>query len=138
MKENAIKYLQGLLYGKNECDRELLSYIIECVKESKKDKDKKYQECVQVIEYLNNKCGTRYRASESNMKFIRARLKDYKIEDLFAVIDKKCKEWKGTNMQMYLRPETLFNATKFESYLNQTICNQGGKKGDGSRYAQFS
>ena len=37
MKENAIKYLQGLLYGKNECDRELLSYIIECVKESKKD-----------------------------------------------------------------------------------------------------
>lgn len=119
MKESAIKYLNNLLVGTNEKnDKEILTYIMTCVKDSKNDKDKKYQECVQVLDYLNNKCGTRYRTSESNMKFIRARLKDYKIEDLFAVIDKKCKEWKGTNMQMYLRPETLFNATKFETYHN--------------------
>ena len=34
------------------------------------------------------------------------------------MIDKKVGEWFGTEMQKYLRPETLFG-TKFESYLNQ-------------------
>ena len=33
------------------------------------------------------------------------------------MIDKKCNEWLGTDMEKYLRPETLFG-TKFESYLN--------------------
>lgn len=71
-----------------------------------------------IIKYLNEKAGTNYRNVESNAKFIRARLKDYTEEDLKLVIDKKVKDWKGTEMQMYLRPETLFNATKFESYIN--------------------
>ena len=35
-------------------------------------------------------------------------------------IDKKCVEWMNTDMQKYLRPETLFG-TKFESYLNQQV-----------------
>lgn len=129
MKDNAIKYLNDLLLkASDKGDSELLVYIIECVRESKINKDKKYQECVQVLDYLNKKCGTRYRANESNMKFIRARLKDYKIEDLLAVIDKKCKEWKGTNMQMYLRPETLFNATKFETYHNGLVNTKNSNK----------
>jgi hypothetical protein len=34
------------------------------------------------------------------------------------VIDKKTKEWLGTQFENYLRPETLFG-TKFEGYLNQ-------------------
>jgi len=72
----------------------------------------------QVITYLNEKAGTHFKPVDSNIKFIKARLKDYTKEDLEAVIDKKVKEWKGTEMQMYLRPETLFNATKFESYIN--------------------
>ena len=54
------------------------------------------------------------------MKFLLARLEDYTVEDLISVIDKKYKEWKGTNMEKYLRIETLFNATKFESYVNQS------------------
>jgi len=41
----------------------------------------------------------------------------YKLEDFQTVISKKCAEWKGTDMEKYLRPETLFG-TKFESYLN--------------------
>ena len=36
------------------------------------------------------------------------------------MIDKKCVEWMNTDMQKYLRPETLFG-TKFESYLNQDV-----------------
>lgn len=73
---------------------------------------------INVLDYLNKKAGTHYKPIESNLKFINARLKDYSIEDLKAVIDKQVAEWKGTPMQKYLRPETLFNATKFESYLN--------------------
>ena len=71
-----------------------------------------------VLDYLNEKAGTGFKPVESNLKFIVARLKDYSENDLKAVIDKKVKEWKGTKMQAYLRPETLFNATKFESYKN--------------------
>ena len=41
-------------------------------------------------------------------------------EDFYTVIDKKCNEWLGTEMERYLRPQTLFG-TKFESYLNQNI-----------------
>lgn len=69
-----------------------------------------------IINYLNEKAGTRFKPVESNLKFIKARLKDYSIERLKAVIDLKVKEWRGTKMQPYLRPETLFNATKFEAY----------------------
>ena len=71
-----------------------------------------------VLSHLNEKAGTNFKPVESNLKFIVARLKDYSENDLKAVIDKKVKEWKGTKMQAYLRPETLFNATKFESYKN--------------------
>lgn len=76
------------------------------------------EQCVEVIAYLNEKAGTRFRVGENNLKFVRARLKEYSIDDLKKVVDVKVKEWKGTNMQQYLRPETLFNATKFESYIN--------------------
>ena len=41
----------------------------------------------------------------------------FTLADFKAVIDKKVKDWNGTKMQEYLRPETLFGA-KFESYLN--------------------
>ena len=75
----------------------------------------------EVIAYLNECANTRYTTCNGNTKFIIARLKEYSLEDLKSVIDCKCKEWKGTNMEMYLRPETLFNATKFESYYNQAL-----------------
>ena len=35
------------------------------------------------------------------------------------VVDIKCNQWLGTDAAKYLRPETLFNATKFESYINE-------------------
>lgn len=73
---------------------------------------------ISVLEYLNEQAGTHFKPIESNLKFINARLKDYTEEDLKAVVDKKVADWKGGEMQMYLRPETLFNATKFETYHN--------------------
>ncbi len=71
-----------------------------------------------VLDYLNKTAGTRYKPVNSNLKFINARLKHYTVDDLKQVIDMKVAEWKGTKMQQYLRPETLFNETKFENYIN--------------------
>ena len=50
---------------------------------------------------------------------INARIKEgFTKEDFIKVIDNKVGEWLGTDMERFLRPETLFG-TKFEGYLNQ-------------------
>lgn len=74
----------------------------------------------EIIDYLNQKAGTRYRATTSSTrKHIKARIAEgFTVEDFKTVIDKKCAEWLGNSkMEQYLRPETLFG-TKFEGYLN--------------------
>ena len=72
-----------------------------------------------IINYLNYKLDSNYRVKNKvTQKHIKARLKEgFTLEDFKIVIDKKYEEWYGTDMQQYLRPETLFG-TKFESYLN--------------------
>lgn len=77
-------------------------------------------EIKEIIQYLNDVCGTRYRyQTKGTQEHINARLKEgYTVDDFKAVIDKKFEEWHGTDMEKFLRPETLF-AGKFESYLNQ-------------------
>lgn len=77
-----------------------------------------------VIQRLNEKAGTKYREStESTVRHIKARFNDgFSLDDFFTVIDKKVAEWKGTDMEKYLRPETLFGS-KFESYLNARVIN---------------
>lgn len=73
----------------------------------------------EIIEYLNKTIGSRYRGGTADSAKINARLKEgFTVEDFKTVINKKSKEWMGTNMEAYLRPETLFG-NKFESYLNQ-------------------
>ena len=73
-----------------------------------------------VIDYLNRKASTNYRASTKNTQsFINARVKEgYTVEDFKKVIDSKSREWLGTDFEKYLRPATLFG-TKFENYLNE-------------------
>ena len=79
-------------------------------------------EIKEIIQYLNDVCGTRYRyQTKGTQEHINARLKEgYTVDDFKIVIDKKFEEWHGTDMEKFLRPETLF-AGKFESYLNQKI-----------------
>lgn len=79
-------------------------------------------EIKEIIQYLNDRCGTRYRyQTKGTQEHINARLKEgYTVDDFKMVIDKKFEEWHGTDMEKFLRPETLF-AGKFESYLNQKI-----------------
>jgi len=79
----------------------------------------------EIIEYLNNRTGANYRHTTNKTKdLIKARFNEgFVLDDFKEVIDKKCVEWMNTDMQKYLRPETLFG-TKFESYLNQQINNK--------------
>lgn len=86
-----------------------------------KEKKEDYLAIVKkVISYLNEKTGSKYKdTTESTQSKIIARLNEcFMLDDFIVVIDKKSKEWMGTEYQKYLRPETLFG-TKFESYLNQ-------------------
>ena len=88
-------------------------------------KNKKQDNCedliVEIVNYLNFVCNKNYKHStNATKKHINARLREgYIFSDFKKVIDTKHKEWSGTKMEQYLRPETLFG-TKFESYLNQT------------------
>lgn len=77
------------------------------------------KEYISIVEYLNEKAGTKYRAkTEKTKRLIHARLAEgFTADDFKTVIDKKCTEWMGTEWEKFLRPETLFG-TKFESYLN--------------------
>lgn len=75
----------------------------------------------EVLAYLNEQTGKSYRAVETNLKLIRAKLDSgATLDDCKAVIDAKVEQW-GNDPKMveYLRPETLFGARKFEQYLGQ-------------------
>lgn len=84
------------------------------------DKDKYSALYIDIIGFLNEVAGTKYKATTPKTRsVIRARLNEgFALDDFKTVISKKCAEWlNDAKMQQYLRPETLFG-TKFEAYLN--------------------
>jgi len=84
-------------------------------------KEEVSQDEMEVLFYLNLKTGKNFTTkNEKNMGFIRSRFSDgYSIEQMKSVIDRKVADWRGTTYDKFLRPETLFNKTKFENYLNE-------------------
>lgn len=82
-----------------------------------------------IVGYLNKKINSQYRhTTDTTRKAIDARLNEgFKEDDFYKVIDNKVRDWKNTEYEQYLRPQTLFG-TKFESYLNQ---KKVVKKGQG-------
>jgi uncharacterized phage protein (TIGR02220 family) len=77
--------------------------------------------CEEILTYLNEKANKQFKPTDSNLKFIKARLQNYSIEELKAVVDFKVKEWQNNpTMKRYLRPETLFNATKCGGYVEES------------------
>lgn len=83
----------------------------------------------EIIDYLNQQANTKYRAnSENTKKHIVARLKQqYTIDDFKHVIDVKCAEWLNSDMEKYLRPDTLFG-NKFDYYLQQKMVSKPTQK----------
>lgn len=94
---------------------------IDRVRERDKDRNKdRDRDTENIISFLNSTTGSKYKVStDKTRRLIAARLAEgFTVDDFKAVISKKAKEWQGTDMAQYLRPETLFG-TKFEGYLNQ-------------------
>lgn len=82
------------------------------------------EESKQVIEYLNNKTNYNYKFVDKNIKLVSNRLKEYSKEELLAMIDYKCSEWlQDERFKKYLRPATLFNASKCADYIAQLQTN---------------
>ena len=75
----------------------------------------------EIIDYLNINTNKRYTYNNKSFnRHITARLKDgFTVDEFKLVIDKKCREWKGTEFEQYLKPTTLFSQAHFEEYLNQ-------------------
>ena len=77
-------------------------------------------EALELLNFLNLKANRSFRPVETTLRPIIARLRSgVSVQDCKGVIARQIREWKGTEHERYLRPETLFNATKFESYLGQ-------------------
>lgn len=76
----------------------------------------------EIIDYLNAKTNSHYKSTaKSTQTKIKARIKEgATVEDFKLVIDIKSSQWMGDpKMEAYLRPETLFAPSHFESYLNE-------------------
>ena len=94
------------------------------IKKEYKESPKERDFAVAIVDYLNEKAGTHYRAGVAKThSLIKARANEGFTEaDFRTVIDKKCADWIGTEYEQYLRPQTLFGP-KFESYLNGVTYN---------------
>lgn len=113
---------------KTNIDKSILVDNVENEKSSKNDLILKENiKCI--IDYLNESIGAKYKYNtKGTISCIKARFNEgYNLDDFYDVIDKKVKEWINTDMEKYLRPETLFG-NKFENYLNQKVYFSGKPK----------
>jgi len=81
----------------------------------------KPDDAIIIIDYLNEKTNKSFKPVDANKNFIKARIKEgHSIDNIKAVIDMKCIEWLSDERNnKYLRPATLFNATKFNQYVGE-------------------
>jgi uncharacterized phage protein (TIGR02220 family) len=87
------------------------------------------QDAIEILAFLNEKANKNYRPVAANLSMIDARLKEYTVSELRMVIAKKCREWSTDDkMAEYLRPATLFNASKCAQYVGELVV-QGVKHG---------
>ena len=74
----------------------------------------------EIIDYLNSVANSDYSPNDHRtIDALNQLIKEgYSLDDFKLVIDKKWSDWKGTEWQKYVRPETLFKA-KFKRYLHE-------------------
>lgn len=105
---------------------EQIVFLYEVPIREKKEKENdsfemRKQVCINVIDHLNKVTSKRFKwQSAENKKLIVARMNDgHSQDDFIKVIDNMASEWlEDPKMSQYLRPSTLFRASKFENYLN--------------------
>lgn len=118
----------------SDCKTTGSSYVVVSDIEEEKEEDIDKELYISVVSHLNEKAGTKYKHTTAKTKAaIHARAAEgFTLDDFKTVIDKKCAEWIGTDMEKYLRPETLFG-TKFEGYLNAKTSGRVENNGQNSR-----
>jgi|TARA_R110001592_G_scaffold68599_3_gene210189 uncharacterized phage protein (TIGR02220 family) len=76
----------------------------------------------EIVDYLNEKANRRLRVGYPIKKLVNARVSEgYNLDDFKHVIDVKCSQWLGTDFEKFLRPSTLFNATRFTEYHSEKL-----------------
>lgn len=89
-------------------------------------------QAMEVLDFLNAKTGRKFRGLDgrgrptANLTLIINRLKTgVSVQDCKTVIARKFRDWSNDDkMREYLRPETLFCASKFESYLGACVAEE--------------
>lgn len=78
---------------------------------------------IQVMDHFNSRKGGRgfdtVYPSPTSKQISVLRKMGYTLQDFYKVIDKKCDEWLGTNMQKYIRPKTFFAKDNFMNYISE-------------------
>lgn len=97
------------------------------------------------LAYLNEKCGRHYREVAGNLDLIDARLSEdgVTLEGVKRMIDRQCARWSNTPQREFLRPTTLFDASKFDGYyagrdqpLPPTNAKQADKISDSKQFVK--
>lgn len=90
-------------------------------------KAERRQKASELLAYLNEKTGHKYRPVDGTLKPIIGRLNEgFTVDECKSVIDAKVKAWRGDpKMEQFLRPETLFKPEKFAGYAGQLPANDG-------------
>ncbi|ETO40012.1 hypothetical protein B808_1121 [Fructilactobacillus florum 8D] len=112
--------------------REALSSSDEPDAVSTKNQPTEKTDCQIIIDYLNAETGKHYLNTSANRRLIEARFKDgFTVSDFKTVIDNQSFAWsRDRKMSQYLRPATLFQASKFEGYLNNIPTINNGREED--------
>ena len=130
--------------SKSNCNTNVSRTDIDKDIEEDKDKDiysrasSTADEIKEIVDYLNQAAGTNYKSGTGKtVRSIKARLNEgFTVDDFKAVIDKKVSEWRGSDMEKYIRPETLFGS-KFEGYLNQQTSGNRAPATKGNFWDEF-
>ncbi len=79
-----------------------------------------------IICNLNDSTGKRFSPqSYPTHQLIAARLAEgFTVDDFLAVHSAKCAEWKDTQAEKYLRPDTLYTRTNFHKYIDNIRASQ--------------
>jgi len=94
------------------------------LREIREKKDIYRENSLQVLSYLNEKTGKRYR----DTSFIEARLKEGgTLEECKRIIDTKMKDPHFQTNPKYLNPQTLFRKSHWDVYVNESLPLSTGK-----------
>lgn len=98
-------------------------------------KEEIHNSAEQILAYLNELAGKRFKPIKSNISPIIARLKDgYTIQELKEIVQVKTLDWKNNEvMNQHLCPTTLFRPSNTDKYLNYILTIKENPK----QYAKY-